>query len=97
MPTYRLSKQAEEDLEAIWEYTVLHWSEKQADCYLQAIQAAIGLLAENPELGCSRETLRIGYRSYSHGKHIIFYKPDSYGVRVIRVLHQSMESERHLI
>lgn len=96
MRVYKLSKLAEHDLSAIWHYTVEQWGEPQADAYLQAVEAAIRLLVENPELGLSRETLRSGYRSYCHGKHVIFYRSYSYGVRVIRVLHQSMECERHL-
>lgn len=96
MLVYKLSKQAERDLIAIWDYTIEQWGEAQADSYLQAMQAAIRLLVDNPDLGLSRESLRSGYRSYCHGKHVIFYRPYSYGVRVIRVLHQRMECERHL-
>ena len=96
MRVYKLSKQAEQDLTAIWDYTVEQWGESQADAYLQAIQSAIRLLVGNPEIGPSREVLRTGYRSYCHGKHVIFYRPYSYGVRVIRILHQSMEIERHI-
>ena len=97
MRVYKLSKQAEQDLIAIWDYTVEQWGEPQAETYLQAIQAAIRLLVDNPELGTSRESLRSGYRSYCQGKHVIFYRPHSYGVRVIRVLHQRMECDRHLV
>ena len=96
MRVYKLSKQAEHDLTAIWDYTLEHWGETQADDYLQAIQSAIRLLVNNPEMGSSRENLQTGCRSYCQGKHVIFYRPYSYGVRVIRVLHQSMEIERHL-
>ena len=94
---YKLSKQAEQDLTAIWEYTVEQWNEAQADAYLQAIQSAMRLLIDNPEIGTSRENIRTGYRSHCFGKHIIFYRSYSYGIRVIRILHQSMECERHLL
>ena len=51
MLVYKLSKQAERDLIAIWDYTIEQWGEAQADSYLQAMQAAIRLLVDNPDLG----------------------------------------------
>jgi toxin ParE1/3/4 len=96
VPEYKLSKKAELDLINIWNYTFDRWGETQADEYLQTIQSAIRLLVANPEIGKSREAIQTGYRSYYESKHVIFYRPYRYGVRVIRILHQSMDSERHL-
>lgn len=93
---YKLSKKAEHDLIAIWNYTFDQWGETQADDYLQTIQSAIRLLVENPQMGKSREALRMAYRSHYQNKHVIFYRPTHYGIRVVRILHQSMDSERHL-
>jgi toxin ParE1/3/4 len=45
-PLYRLSPQAERDLEEIWRYTSDNWSVEQADRYHNQIMAAIEGLAK---------------------------------------------------
>ena len=93
---YKLSKKAEQDLFEIWDYTATKWSEYQADNYLQTIHSAITLLEDNPKIGVSRETLQTGYRCYYQEKHVIFYRKFSYGIKIVRVLHQSMDVDKHL-
>jgi toxin ParE1/3/4 len=97
MPRYKLSKKAEHDLINIWNYTLDNWGETQADNYVQSLKSAVELLIENPELGKSRDGIRTGYRSYNLGKHVIFYCSCNYGIRVVRILHQSMDVGRHLL
>lgn len=96
MRTYKFSKKAEGDLIDIWTYSFDRWGKIQADHYVQALYSAICLLVENPLMSKSRDAFGTGYRSHSQGKHIIFYRPTHYGIRVVRILHQSMDSERHL-
>ncbi|TWS22632.1 type II toxin-antitoxin system RelE/ParE family toxin [Tsukamurella sputi] len=40
--------------------------------------------------------IRDGYRRYTVGSHLIFYRARSEGVDVVRVLHQRMDPTRHL-
>lgn len=96
-PVYKLSKRAEQDLIAIWNFSFDQWGEIQADGYLQTLHSTIRLLVKNPEMGKSRDALGAGYRSFHQSRHVIFYQPCGFGVRVIRILHQSMDVERHLI
>jgi toxin ParE1/3/4 len=95
VPEYKLSKRAEQDLTVIWNFSVDRWGETQADDYLKTLHAAIQLLVENPQMGKSRDAIRTGYRSFHQGRHLIFYRPYDDGIRVIRILHQSMEVESH--
>jgi plasmid stabilization system protein ParE len=37
-----------------------------------------------------------GYLRYKSGSHTIFYRATGRGIYVVRVLHQSMNHERHL-
>jgi plasmid stabilization system protein ParE len=32
-----------------------------------------------------------------HGRHVVFYRRKEYGIRIIRVLHQSMLPDKHLL
>ena len=51
MPRILKQAQAEQDLVEIWLYTFNEWGEYQADKYLDELNAAIRLLAEQP-LSC---------------------------------------------
>jgi toxin ParE1/3/4 len=55
------------------------------------------MLADNPALGRSCDNVRSGLRRLEHGEHVIFYRKDSGGILVSRILHQRMLPERHAI
>ena len=90
------SSQAELDLIGIWRYTAEHWGDTQADGYLDDLDRAISALADNPELGVSREAVRTGYRALFIKNHVAYYtvRPDS--IFIVRVLHEKMDPDRHL-
>ncbi|WP_058533964.1 type II toxin-antitoxin system RelE/ParE family toxin [Legionella saoudiensis] len=50
------------------------------------------------EFGIKRteDYIRPDLRAFNVGSHIIFFKTTDYGIAVIRVLHQSMDFNRHL-
>ena len=95
MANYRLTPLAEDDLESIWLYTFETWSAKQADSYYIDIIAAIENLASGRVSG-RQVDIRPDYLKYSVGKHLIFYRPLEREIEVVRVLHQSMDTERYL-
>jgi toxin ParE1/3/4 len=84
------------DLEGIWLYTLREWSAEQADSYLRKIDAALGRLAEDPEVGRSVKTILAGYWSLHVGRHVVFYTFTDEAVSVRRVLHDQMDMKRHL-
>ncbi len=53
-------------------------------------------LADNPEYGSARDEIQVGYMSCFEGSHTIYYKIMPNHIDIIDVLHQSMETERHL-
>ena len=95
MSAYRLSPLAESDLEDIWLYTVERWSVTQADSYHADIIEAIKKLASGERKG-RRVDVRDGYQKYTVGRHFVFFCLSDIDVDVIRILHQSMDVERHL-
>ena len=44
----------------------------------------------------SAEEIRAGYRKVTVGSHVMFFRMQSDVVEIIRILHQSMDVERHL-
>jgi len=55
-------------------------------------------ISENYESGKSLEHIRKGYRSSKVKSHLIFYRKSKRStVEIIRILHQRMDIENHLI
>ena len=98
MADYIITEKAQKDLVDIWNYTYDVWSEKQADKYVGKLLEDIGKIALKPEIsGQSYEFVRNGFRGFHSGKHIIFFKILQNGkVRIIRILHESMDYRRHM-
>lgn len=95
MVAYKLSPLAEGDLEDIWLYTVDCWSVAQADRYHADIMRGIEKLASGARRGRTAP-VRNGYLKHAVGRHFVFFRRSESGVDIIRILHQSMDAERHL-
>jgi len=93
---YRLRPKARSDIDAIWDYTVQSWGVQQALHYLNRLRDVCTELADNPELGKCRDELYKGLRVYPSGKHLVFYLIIENGIDVVRILHGSMDVQRHL-
>ena len=96
MPSYVFTEKAERDLEKIIDYTVEHWGNLQAIQYINALEEAAQMLADNPDIGIERDELSAGLLSFPYQRHILYYFKTIYGVSIIRVLHVSMDSRKHI-
>ena len=83
------------DISDIWDYTAGRWGVDRADRYTDEIRDACDGLAEGSKQGRPVD-VREGYLKYSVGRHLVFFVWAADGITVIRVLHQSMDTERHL-
>ena len=93
-----LSDDAEQDLEDIQLYGMEHFGVARAERYDQALDKAMGTIAEHPHIG-----MRIRYdsvsaelRRYECMSHTIYYRVVPRGIRIMRVLHSSMDPALHL-
>lgn len=93
--TLTFSPAAAADIGAVWDYTAETWGLDQADRYVDDIRAACVALAGGERTG-RKVDVRDGYLKYPVGRHLIFFRQDGPGIVVIRVLHQSMDVDRHL-
>ena len=96
MGGFLLTPRARADLDEIWNYTAERWSVPQAERYLREIQRGIEAVAIRPGLGRRCDELRAGYYKMPVGSHILFYRRTESKIHVVRVLHQSMDVDRHL-
>jgi toxin ParE1/3/4 len=95
---YKISNEAQNDLENIWLYTFETWSIEQADRYYDLIFDEIEFIAENPNSGKDYNHVRKGYYCSRVKSHFIFYKINQKEslVEIIRVLYQQMDIENRL-
>lgn len=101
----RLAAPAEADLISIVLYTVENFGVKQAEVYRELIFASLRRLEAGPdipgarprpELGPQLHTLQVS-RGRKRGRHILLYRPaGGQLIEILRILHQSMDLERHV-
>ena len=98
MMMFKISNEAQNDLENIWHYTYEKWSVEQADRYYNLLLDEIEYLAENPDAGKDYNHVKEGYLCSKVKSHFIFYKMNKKEslVEIIRILHQQMDIENRL-
>ncbi|MEN6456756.1 MAG: type II toxin-antitoxin system RelE/ParE family toxin [Prolixibacteraceae bacterium] len=84
---YRLSQEADRDLEEIFDYTVREFGVDHAIAYVNGFEEVFVILVANPELGRKRDEIRNGLRSFVKGSHTIFYRILKNHIRIVRILH----------
>jgi toxin ParE1/3/4 len=96
MADYVLSNAADGDLAEIYVYSYRSFGEAQADAYYLDLSGCLRMLADNPRLGRPSGLSRQGLLRHAHAAHVIYYLIEDPGIFVVRVLHHSMDSERHI-
>lgn len=96
MAEYRFSPRAQRDLDGVFDYTVAQWDLAQAMRYTDLLEAASADLAEAPQQAQGCAHIRPGYRRRSVEQHVIYFRVTSYGIAVMRILHQRMDAARHI-
>ncbi|MFV1527831.1 MULTISPECIES: type II toxin-antitoxin system RelE/ParE family toxin [unclassified Phaeobacter] len=86
---------AEADLEDIWLFTAQRWSTEQAVAYTTDLINAVNQLARGDRTG-RPVSIAEGMQKCLSGSHVIFFRRTEGSLVVVRVLHQSMDVERHL-
>ncbi|MHB0974892.1 MAG: type II toxin-antitoxin system RelE/ParE family toxin [Thiobacillus sp.] len=95
MAEYRLTPAAERDLENIWIHTREQWGGEQANRYLDSLIAVFDDLVQSPETAPACDHIRPGYRRRSVERHMIYFRITTYGVAIVRILHDRMDAPRH--
>ena len=96
MVRYALSGKADADIEAIAEGSLQQWGLTRAEKYILGLHETFQMLVDFPDLGRDVGHIRPGYRKIETASHSVFYRKTEEGVLIVRILHQSMDFERHL-
>lgn len=94
---YELSQAADNDIEAIFDYTIKQFGITQAIKYVTSFEAVFENLVNNPEIGRKRDEVKKGLRSLIKESHIIFYRIMKDRIRIIRVLHVNRDLPRFFV
>ncbi len=94
--SFRLTRDAQQDLSAIRRYTVETWGQEQSGKYLQGMRDTIELLTEFPKQSQIRLDVDEGVFSFPYGSHMLYYRIEKKQLVVFAVLHQRMVPTEHL-
>ncbi len=87
MTDYRLRPSAEEDIDAICNYTCRSRSEAQADRYIDDLFDPFERLSLTPQLGQKAFVVATDYRRLRVNHHLIFYREvEADGIEVVRII-----------
>ena len=94
----KLKPQAITDIKGILKYTTITWGAQQRTRYKKLLEQCLDKIAANPLHG---KQVRYGDSRYYRyhvgrkGRHYVFYTVTEETVEVVRILHDSMDFERH--
>lgn len=96
MAKYVLSKKADSDLEGIYVYSHETFGARQAAEYLMSLRDCLNGLAHAPHIGRDVGFLHPGMQCHHHKRHMIYYLIEGNDIFIVRVLHDSMDENRHI-
>jgi len=96
MRNCKFSKQADKDIENIHEYTYINFGQKQARKYSENLFNKIQSIVKNEISGRKVNYIKQGIRKQEVGSHIVLYKEHISSILIVRVLHKSMDTKRHI-
>jgi toxin ParE1/3/4 len=96
MKKYTTSGKSDRDITDIYKYTAVNFGFAQAGAYLEGLYQRFALLGENPGIGQAFSIGKKTYRRFEYESHMIFYKKRAKDILIVRVLHERMDTKRHL-
>lgn len=84
---YRISREAENDLYAIYLTSVADFGTDQAERYQGSLEQSFDFLAEHPRAARERLEISPPIRVFRHRSHIILYRIDDEDIVILRIRH----------
>ncbi len=106
--TVRVTRAAEDDFQHILRWTVANFGRRQGKIYAKTLSLAISALSRGPDIPGARRRHEISSAVYSlhvaragrKGRHFVLFRVSSNAaaptIEVLRILHETMDIERHL-
>ena len=93
---YRVSDDAERDLEEIYLYWASRASLETADRVIDRITERFWLLGEHPDAGKSAGDIAAGVRCFPAGKYLIYYRKTRRGADILHIFHGARDQRTAL-
>jgi toxin ParE1/3/4 len=84
---YRISRDAEQDLDEIFLYWAKRAGLKVADRLIDSVTERFWLLGEHPDAGVSAGDVATGVKCFPAGKYLIYYRKTRRGIDILHVFH----------
>lgn len=85
--SYQLSDAADDDVAGILRFTVVRWSVKQADIYLDGFEETFERIARSPFGARERTQFKPPIRIAHYKSHVVIYRIEEEVVQIIPILH----------
>lgn len=95
MGSYKLTQKAEEEIENIYEYSILNFGLSVAQDYVTGLHKCFGVLADNISWGNDYGNIEPGLWRYEYRSHSIYYQITEGGILIIKVLGNRQDPARH--
>lgn len=91
---YRISEDAEQDLEGIFVYWANRAGLEAADRVIDRITEHFWLLAEHPNAGKPAGNIARGVKCFPAGKYLIYYRHTQRGTDILHIFHRARDQRR---
>lgn len=93
---YNLSKDADADLDHIYESSIIDFGLEIAQEYFLGLHNSFSLLADNPNMGRDVNPIKEGYRRHEYKSHSIYYRVTHPDILIVKILHKHQDPARNL-
>jgi toxin ParE1/3/4 len=91
---YRVTRQAEQDLDEIFPYWAKRATPEVADRLIDSIVDRFWLLGEHPDAGRPSEDIAAGVKCFPAGKYLIYYRATRRGTDILHIFHGARDQGR---
>ena len=95
MEKYQLTNKAENEIEDIYEYSILNFGLNTAQDYVSNLHECFAVLSDNRSWGNDYGFIKAGLLRYEYRSHSGYYQNTEYGILIIRVLGNKQDPARH--
>ena len=93
---YKFTHKASDDLTDIYLYGFINFGEPQAEHYFTNLEKCFQLLSETPLMCRGRTEFSPLVRIHHHKHHLIIYTIQPEHILIVRILHDTVDIQRHL-
>jgi toxin ParE1/3/4 len=96
MAVYELTRKAEDEIEGIYEYSIINFGLEVAQRYIFGMHDCFELLADNQSWGNDYGFIKSDLLRYEYRSHSIYYCTTEEGILIVRVLGNKQDPARNI-